>query len=85
MLIINNKRFQIIITKNILLNNITINILDDDKFSSVLTFFKCLHSHKSKHISKDKNDNEFLNFAIFTKYLCTHASKCISKNNKDND
>lgn len=51
-LIINNKKLQTIITKSLLLNNIAINILDNNKSFSPIIFIKYLHSCKNKYIAK---------------------------------
>lgn len=85
MLMINNKRFQIIITKNRLLNNTTINALDNNKSFNIVTSIKRLRSCGSKHISENKNDKELLNPIISIKYLRSYENKCINKNNKDSN
>lgn len=85
MLITNNKGFQIITMKSVVLNNVTTNASDNTKTFNTVTSTKCVCSHKGKHIIKYRDDNKLLYSITFTKYLRSHASKDISKDNKDSD
>lgn len=84
-LIINNKKFQIIIAKNMLSNNGAIDALDNSKSFSFVIFAKCLHSCKNKCINKNKDNNKSFDPITLIKYLNGCRNKHDDKNNKNND
>lgn len=60
-----------------LLNNIIINILKNNKFFNFISFIKYLYNYKNK------NNSKFFSFIIFIKFLYNYKNKYINKNNKD--
>lgn len=71
--------------KNILSNNIVINLLDYNEPFNAIISIKRLHNCDNKHISDNMNNIKLLGSIISTKYLHSYAIQYISKGNKNNN